>query len=172
MQRYFLQEATGRTFDRCLFSFDEVTLSAFPFDDVAGQCVGAYEVAQFTAVGVEDGVAVSLPEHGASGYETDLVAYLENRVHVVCVHDCGHVEFLCKVADEAVNQDGRIWIQTGIRLVTEKEGRIERYGPGYADTFLHSAAEFVGIFVVRVQYLSDAFGSFASSISVHSTISG
>ena len=38
-----------------------VGLSSFPFDDVACKSVGTDEVAQFTAVCVEDGVAVALP---------------------------------------------------------------------------------------------------------------
>ena len=94
-------------------------------------------------------MTVTLPYHFSLIYETDPVPYLKDGVHVVGVDHRGHVEFPGKVADEAVDKDGGIWVQTGIRLIAEKEGRIEGNGPGYADTFLHSATELIGVFVVR-----------------------
>ena len=44
-------------------------------------------------------MAVSLPEELSFRDEADLVANLQYRVHVVSVHDRGHVELLGQVAD-------------------------------------------------------------------------
>ena len=112
MQRYFLHEVSGRTFDRCQFSFDEVALSSFAFDYVACKSVGADEVAQLLTVCFEDRMSVSLPEHLTVRDETDLVAYFEDGVHVMGVYDSRHIELLGKVADEAVDENGSVRIQS------------------------------------------------------------
>ena len=89
------------SFDKCPYSFDELLLSSFSFDDVACKCVGADEVAQLLAVCVENSVAVPLPKHFAFVYEAYLVSDFKNGVHVVRIDDSCHVELLGQVADEA-----------------------------------------------------------------------
>ena len=84
---------------------------------------------------MQDGVTVALPYHFSLIYETDPVPYLKDGVHVMGVDHRGHVEFPGKVADEAVDQDGCIWIQAGIWLVAEKEGMIQ------AEVFLDEEQE-------------------------------
>ena len=65
----------------------------------------------------------------------------------------GHVEFLRQVIYETVDEDGCVRVETGIRLVAEKIFRIQGYCTGYSYPFLHSAAEFIGIFVIRSDYI-------------------
>ena len=72
---------------------------------ITGQCVGANEVSEFPAVGLQDGMTVALPQKFSFRYETDLVSYLKDGVHVVCIDHRGHVELLCQVADEAVDKN-------------------------------------------------------------------
>ena len=53
-------------------------------------------------------------------YEADCISYLEYGVHVMSIHHGSHVEFLGQVADQSVDEDGGIWIQTLVRLVAEQ----------------------------------------------------
>ena len=49
-----------------------------------------------------------------------------------------------------VDYNGRFRIKSGIGLITEQKGRIQGYGSCDSDPFLHSAGEFVRIFVLAV----------------------
>lgn len=125
-----------------------VISSALPFHNVAGERIGADELLERCAVGVEYGVPVPLPGYGAGIYEADIVTYLEHRVHIVGVYHGGDVELLGQIAYEFINKYGRIWVQAGIGLVTKKIFRAEGQCAGYADTLLHTSGKFGRIFVV------------------------
>ena len=101
MQRYFLYQIHTCTFDKCPYSFDELLLSAFTFDDVACKCVRAHKISQFLTVCVENRMSVTLPEHFSLVYEAYLVSDFKNGVHVVRIDDSCHVELLGQVAAEA-----------------------------------------------------------------------
>lgn len=82
------------------------------FDDVSGKSVGADKVAQLLAVCLENRVPVALPQERTLAYESDLVSDLEDGVHIVGVDYRGHVELLCKVVDQSVDQNGCVWIKS------------------------------------------------------------
>ena len=56
------------------------------------------------------------------------------------VYDSCHIELLCDFLYEAVDDQARNRIETGVRLVAEQVFRVQGYGPGYGDTLLHTAA--------------------------------
>lgn len=82
------------------------------FDDVSGKSVGADEIAQFLAVCLEDRISVALPQKRPLAYEADLVTDFEDGVHVMSIDYRGHVELLCKVVDQAVDQYGCIGVKS------------------------------------------------------------
>ena len=101
MQRYVLYQMQACSFDKCPYSFDELLLSSFSFDDVACKCVRAHKISQFLTISVENRMPVTLPEHFSLVYEAYIVSDFKNGVHVVRIDDSCHVELLGQVADEA-----------------------------------------------------------------------
>ena len=57
-------------------------------------------------------MTVALPKHRSLVDESDLVSYFKNGVHVMGIDHSGHIELLRQVADESVDKDGSIWVQT------------------------------------------------------------
>ena len=125
------------------------TVLCFAFDDVSCEGVGADELSEFAALGLQDRVLVALPYERSLMYESDPVADFEDRVHVVRVHDGRHVELLCQVVDEPVDEDGGIWVKAGVRFVAEEVFGVQGYRTCDSDALLHSAAELIRVFVVR-----------------------
>jgi hypothetical protein len=75
------------------------------FNYIASQCVGTYKFSQFGAIGGKDGIPVSLPQKRSLIHEGYLISDFQDGIHVMGIDDCSHIEFLCKVADQFVNDN-------------------------------------------------------------------
>ena len=82
-------------------------------------------------------------------YEMNEVRSLHHTVHVVRDDHRGHVEFACQIANEVVNDNRRLRIKTGVRLVAEKVLRVHGNGPCDSHALLHASTEFGGVFAAR-----------------------
>ena len=81
--------------------------------------------------------------------EEDALADAEHGVHVMGVDDGRHVIFRCDAVDEVVDDQRRLRVEAGVRLVAEKVLRVQGDGTRDGYTFLHAAADFAGIFLLR-----------------------
>ena len=123
---------------------------ALSFHNVSGKGIGTDEFPQIGIVRAEDGMSVTCPRYCSPVYETDVVSCLKHGIHIVSVDDSGHVEFLRQFADEFVDKDGCVRIETGVGLIAEKIFRAQGNGSGDADALLHAAGELGRIFAVAV----------------------
>lgn len=121
-----------------IFTFSN-SLSALRRLDFLEEVAGEDEVVQSLVLGLIYGVFRALPFHLALFEEDDMVANLEDGVHVVRVDDGADIVFGGDLVDELVYDERRLGVETRVRLVAEQIFGVHRDGScdGYA--FLHTA---------------------------------
>ena len=97
---------------------------------------------------MQDVVLVALPVHHAACEEGDVVADAEHGIHIVCVDHSGDVVLASDVVDQLVDEDGGLRIEARVGFVAEEVFGIERDGAGDCYSFLHTAREFGGHFLM------------------------
>ncbi len=116
--------------------------------DFLEEVVGKDELVEGLVGGVVYLVHVAHPFAVALVDEHDVLADAEHRVHVVGVDDGGDVVFVGDVAEQFVDHDRGAGVEARVGLVAEEVFGIEGDGAGDGHTFLHTARDLGGVFVV------------------------
>ena len=81
--------------------------------------------------------------------EEDTLANAQHGVHVVGIDDGGHAILVGDAADEVVDDEARLGVEAGVRLVAEEVLGIEGDGSGNGYALLHTAAYLARHLVLR-----------------------
>ena len=98
-----------------------------------------YKIVQFLIVARHHRVLVPLPFRFAIGNEHNVLANAHHRVHVVRVDNGCNVKFLGNVRQKLVDNQRRLGVEPGVRLVAEQVFGVHYDGTCNGYTLLHSS---------------------------------
>ena len=122
--------------------------------NVAEQVGSIYEVVQVVIVHIIDLVLGANPAHMALVNKDDVLADAHHRVHVVGVDDGGDAKLVGNVAQEFVDHDGSLGVETRVGLIAEQVFGIQCDGACNGAAFLHTTREFAGEFVLAARQVN------------------
>src|SRR5690606_7765207 len=118
--------------------------------DLIHHLVGKDEVVEVFHSGMHNVLVASFPELPALVNEQYVLTDPQHGVHVVRHHDRCHTVFFREIADQVVDTDCRLWVQTGIRFIAEQVFGIVYDRPCNANPLFHSTAQLGRHFFVDV----------------------
>lgn len=116
--------------------------------DLFEELRGKHEIVERLVGASVNCVVVSFPVAVSFIDKHDIFSDSEHGVHVVGVDDGGDVIFMGDVAQQVIDQNRRLRVESGVGFVAEKIFGIERDSAGDSHTFLHTARYFGRIFIV------------------------
>src|SRR5258706_3219072 len=104
--------------------------------------VGENKIIQFLYPRIHNYFFGALPFFFPFIEEHDFFTNAHHRVHIVSNDNGSNIELMGNFMDQFINQNRRLWVQTGVRLIAKEVIGVVDNGPGNTDSFFHPARNF------------------------------